>query len=67
MFTLAHIQHFHALDRAHVEPEPEVQAEQAQAEGFTNLVWIKASPCALTNDPGLLLLNVALCYFMIVH
>jgi hypothetical protein len=63
MLTLAHIQPFHALDQAHVEPEPEVQAEQAQAEGFTNIVWIKASPGALTNDPCLLLLNLTLCSF----
>jgi hypothetical protein len=27
----------------HVEPELGVQAEKAQAEGLTNLVWIKAS------------------------
>jgi hypothetical protein len=67
MLTLAHIQPFHALDRAHVEPELKVQAEQAQAQGFTNLVWIKASPGALTNDSCLLLLNLALCSFMIVH
>jgi predicted amidohydrolase len=30
----------------HAEPEPGVQAEQAQAEGLTNLVWIKASSSA---------------------
>jgi hypothetical protein len=30
----------------HAELEPGVQAEQAQAEVFTNLVWIKASPRA---------------------
>jgi hypothetical protein len=55
------------LDQVHVEPESEVQAEQAQAEKFANLAWIKASPDALTNDPCLLLLNLALCSFMIVH
>jgi hypothetical protein len=37
------------LDNA--EPELEVQAEQAQVEDPTNLVWIKASPDASNNHP----------------
>jgi hypothetical protein len=46
MLTLAHIQPFYALDQVHAEPESEVQAEQAQVESLTDLVWIKASPGA---------------------
>jgi hypothetical protein len=38
----------------HAEPEPGVQAEQPQAEGLTNLVWIKASPGKSNQCPCLL-------------
>jgi hypothetical protein len=38
---LAHIRSF-MLD--HVEPELEEPTERVQAEDFTNLNWIKASP-----------------------
>jgi hypothetical protein len=34
----------------YTEPEFEELTEQAQAEAITNLVWIKTSPGALTND-----------------
>jgi hypothetical protein len=61
MLTLAHIQTFYALDQVHVEPESDVQADQAQAEGLTDLVWIKPSPSVFTIDPRLLLLNLLLC------
>jgi hypothetical protein len=37
MVTLAHMQHFYALDQVYVEPELEVQAERAQVEASTNL------------------------------
>jgi hypothetical protein len=66
ILLLAHIRLYYTLD--HNEPKPGVQAEQAQVEGLTNLVWIKASPGALTNDPCLLLLNFfTLCSLLIVH
>jgi hypothetical protein len=42
ILLLAHIRLFYTLD--HAELKPEAQAEQAQAEEFTNLVCIKASP-----------------------
>jgi hypothetical protein len=38
----------------HAEPEFEELTEQAQAEDLTNLVWIKASPGALTHAPCIL-------------
>jgi hypothetical protein len=62
IWLLAHVCQY-KLDHA----ELKVQAEQVQVEDLTNLDWIKASPGALTNDPCLLLLNLALCFFMIVH
>jgi hypothetical protein len=34
----------YALDQVHVKPEPEVQAEQAQAEGLTNLDLDQGKP-----------------------
>jgi hypothetical protein len=52
ILLLAHTRLFYTLD--HVESKQEVQAEQAQAEDLTNLVWIKVSPGALTNAPCLL-------------
>jgi hypothetical protein len=60
----------------HVELEPEFQVEhvrrlfggpQASSCEDANIVVIKESPGALTNDPCFLLLNLALCSFMIVH
>jgi hypothetical protein len=60
----------------HVEPKTEIQSEhvqwvfadpQASSREDANIVVIKASPGALTNDPCLLLLNLVLCSFMIVH
>jgi hypothetical protein len=44
ILLLAHIRLFYTLD--HTEPKSGIQAEQAQAESLTNLVWIKASPGA---------------------
>jgi hypothetical protein len=37
MLTLAHIQHFYALDQVFTQSELEVQAERAQVEASTNL------------------------------
>jgi hypothetical protein len=44
ILLLVHIRLFYTLD--HTEPKSGIQAEQAQAESLTNLVWIKASPGA---------------------
>jgi hypothetical protein len=44
MLTLAHIQPFYVLDQVHVEPESEVQAEQAQVEASTNLALDQSKP-----------------------
>jgi hypothetical protein len=66
MLTLAHIQPFHALDQVHAEPVSEVQAEQAQVEAITNLVWIKASPGAF-NHTRLLISIFTLCSILVVH
>jgi hypothetical protein len=44
MLTLAHLQPFYALDQVHVEPESEVQAEQAQVEEFTSLTLDQGKP-----------------------
>jgi hypothetical protein len=44
MLTIAHIQPFYALDQVPVEPESEVQAEQAQVEEFTNLSLEQGKP-----------------------
>jgi hypothetical protein len=49
ILLLAHLRLFYTLD--HTEPKPGAQAEQAQAEEFTNLVWIKAYPGASHHDP----------------
>jgi hypothetical protein len=54
MLTLAHIQPIYALDQDYAETELEVQTKQVQVEDHTNLVWIMASPSALTNAPCLL-------------
>jgi hypothetical protein len=54
-----------AIDPAELKLEE--PTEQAQVEDFTNLDCIKASPGTLTHDSCLLLLNLALCSFMIVH
>jgi hypothetical protein len=67
MLTLAHIQPFYALDQVHVEPVSEVQAEQAQVEAMTNLVWIKASPSAFNHAPCLLISIFALYSILVVH
>jgi hypothetical protein len=36
--------HIRSLTLDHVEPKPEVQAEQAQAEDFTNLALDQGKP-----------------------
>jgi hypothetical protein len=46
----------------HAESELGVQAEQAQTECLTNLVWIKASPGAFNQYSLSFILNLALCY-----
>jgi hypothetical protein len=56
--------HF-AIDHAELELDESI--EQAQVEDFTNLDLNQGKPRALTNNPCLLLLNLALCSFMIVH
>jgi hypothetical protein len=52
ILLLAHMRLFYTLD--HAEPELGVQAEQAQAEGLTNLVWIKTIPGAFNHASCLL-------------
>jgi hypothetical protein len=42
ILLLAHIRLFYMLD--HVEPEPKVQVEQAQAQVVTNLVLDQGEP-----------------------
>jgi hypothetical protein len=34
----------YALDQVHAKPKPDVQAEQAQAEGLTNLYLDQGKP-----------------------
>jgi hypothetical protein len=67
MLTLAHIQPIYALDQVHAETVSEVQAEQAQVEVTTNLVWIKASPGAFNHAPYLLISIFTLCSILVVH
>jgi hypothetical protein len=67
MLTLAHIQPFYALAQVHTEPVSKVQAEQAQVEAITNLVWIKVSPSAFNHAPCLLILIFTLCSVVVVH
>jgi hypothetical protein len=73
LFNCDHLLHIR-ID--HTELESEFQAEQvrwvfegpqASSDEDANIAVIKASPSALTNDPCLLLLNLTLCSFMIVH
>jgi hypothetical protein len=40
---LAHVWLIYPLGHVYAEPKLEEPMEQAQAEEFTNLVWIKAS------------------------
>jgi hypothetical protein len=65
ILLLAHLQLFYTLD--HAEPKPGAQAEQAQAEEFTNLVWIKAYPGASHHYPWLLFWINIFMLKMIVH
>jgi hypothetical protein len=51
----------------HAEPELEEPTEQTQAEEFTNLVWIKASPSAFNQCSCLLFLTFSLYSIMNVH
>jgi hypothetical protein len=44
MLTLAHIQHFYALDQVFTQSELEVQAERAQVEASTNLELDQGKP-----------------------
>jgi hypothetical protein len=46
MSLLAHIWSIYPLGYIYKEPELEEPKEQAQAEDFTNIVWINASPGA---------------------
>jgi hypothetical protein len=43
------------LGHMYAELKLEEPTEQAQAEEFTNLVWIKASPSAFNHAPYLLI------------
>jgi hypothetical protein len=43
---LAHVWLIYPLGHMYVEPNLEEPTKQAQAEDFTNIVWIKASPSA---------------------
>jgi hypothetical protein len=60
IWLLAHVCSY-VLD--HKEPKFEEPTEQAQAEAITNLVWIKASPGALTNDTCLLIYNICFMFY----
>jgi hypothetical protein len=73
LFNCGHILHIRV---DHVKPQSEFQVEQvrrvfegphASSDKDANIIVIKASPDALTNDHCLLLLNLALCSFMIVY
>jgi hypothetical protein len=73
LFNCDHLLHIR-ID--HVEPISEIQVEQVQwmyggpqasSCEDANIVMIKVSPDALINDPCLLLLNLALYSFMVVH
>jgi hypothetical protein len=43
------------LGHMYAKPKLEEPTEQAQAEEFTNLVWIKVSPGAFNHTPCLLI------------
>jgi hypothetical protein len=65
----------HILDHVQAKPESDPRGASPREYGGpqppnvmdANIVVIKASPGALTNNPCLLLLNLVLCSFMIVH
>jgi hypothetical protein len=44
ILMLALIQPFFVLDQDHVEPDSEVQAEQARVEASTNLALVQGKP-----------------------
>jgi hypothetical protein len=62
MVTLAHIQHFYALDQVYTEPELEVQAERAQVEVSTNLELDQGKPRCI--QPILLVFYFKSCFIL---
>jgi hypothetical protein len=72
-FAVAHLLHIRV---DHVEPKTKNQAEQVQwvfgdsqasSGEDANIIVIKASSGAYNHAPCLLILNLVLCFIMIVH
>jgi hypothetical protein len=65
IMLLAHIWRIYPLGHVYAEPELKEPTEQAQAEEFTNLVWIKASP-GESHQSSLAFLSIFIIMFCLI-